>query len=360
MKTPSITIAAGTVAYPPTSTMAHPETADAVTVPIADFEGAPRLAVAAAHAALKNAGIPTEHVVSNAHAWVNYQGHDLWSPQHYIAHQLGAVHSRSSGVYDICNGGASAVELAAMTLLAAADGKPGDSAVTTTADIFAKPSFDRFTSDAGIWYGDAGSALVLTNTGGYERSGPRLLSAFSTSIPIVESMHRLPGDFYAFPAGSDRQVDVRQTKGAFLAQGGGAAFVTAMGGALRAVVQGALRDAGVSTHDPRVAHLFLPRIDQATIRKVYLPPLAGVSAATYKALPRTGYGHLGAGDTPVNLIEFASSGAYAAGDIALFVCAGAGFTVSCLCVEMPDLAHAASTFTTLENVSFPMTTKVSK
>ncbi|ABM08653.1 3-oxoacyl-[acyl-carrier-protein] synthase-3 [Pseudarthrobacter sp. PvP004] len=352
MKTPSINICAGAVVYPPVETTQLTEYAGGpttATIPTAHFAGAPLLAVAAAREALERGGIGSEDIVCNAHAWVNYQGHDLWSPQHFIAQEIGAVHSRSSGVFDVCNGGESAIELVAMRLLGSSDVRPHDIALTTTADLFREPAFNRFSSDLGVWYGDSGSALVLGLERDMEDQAVQLLSARSTSMPIAEAMHRTREGFFDYAAGSDRSIDVRATKAQFLAEGGGASFLTSMGGGVRSVVLGSLSDAGISPHDPRVKHLLLPRIDQSTIDRVYLPPLHGVTSAAYRSLPRNKYGHLGAGDTPVNIVEFVQGGDYDAGDIALFVCAGAGFTVSCLCVRLPDPSLVARSFATVND-----------
>ena len=64
--------------------LGHPE------VPDAGAEAPPELAVAAATGALKQAGADPADLAVVCHAWMYYQGHDLWSPAHYVAAQLGA------------------------------------------------------------------------------------------------------------------------------------------------------------------------------------------------------------------------------------------------------------------------------
>jgi 3-oxoacyl-[acyl-carrier-protein] synthase-3 len=61
------------------------------SVPAADLEAPPDMAIYAARAALKEAGVDAADLEVACHAWMHYQGHDLWSPAHYIAYELRAT-----------------------------------------------------------------------------------------------------------------------------------------------------------------------------------------------------------------------------------------------------------------------------
>ena len=58
-------------------------------LPVADL-APPEMAVEAGRRALAAAGVDAGAVGLVLHAWIHYQGHDLWSPAHFIADRLGA------------------------------------------------------------------------------------------------------------------------------------------------------------------------------------------------------------------------------------------------------------------------------
>src|SRR5690606_16691271 len=119
-------------------------------LPVADL-APPEMAVEASRRTLAEAGVPAGDLGLVLHAWIHYQGHDLWSPARVIADRLGAGSATPVGVQQVCNGGAAAVELAAARLFL----EPGlGPALITTADAFLDPGFDRWTGDYGIGYGD--------------------------------------------------------------------------------------------------------------------------------------------------------------------------------------------------------------
>src|SRR5689334_12377422 len=105
---------------------------------------APEMAVLAASKALAEAGWTGADLDLVVHAWTYHQGHDFWSPPHYVAAQVGAGDALAIGVQQMCNGAAAALEVAATRM--ATD--PGISrCLVTTADRFCGPGFDRWSGD---------------------------------------------------------------------------------------------------------------------------------------------------------------------------------------------------------------------
>ena len=133
------------------------------SLPDADVTAPPDAAVHAAHLALDAAGEPAERLAVLAHAWMYHQGHDLWSPAHYVARRLGAPRALPVGVQQVCNGGAAALGFVTAWLATAdsAEASRPRLGLVTTADRFAEPGFDRWASDYGVAYGDGGTAVVL-------------------------------------------------------------------------------------------------------------------------------------------------------------------------------------------------------
>ncbi|MEV5143601.1 ketoacyl-ACP synthase III family protein [Streptomyces sp. NPDC052727] len=291
-------------------------------------EAAPEMAVRAARAALESTGTAPAELGMVLHAWMYYQGHDLWSPPHYIADQLGARHAEPLGVQQVCNGGAAAVEVGVARLLT----DPAlRYALVTTADRFAAPGFDRWRGDYGIAYGDGATALLLHSP--QERPAELLLHAVTTvAAPQLERMHRGRDPFGLMPRSVSDRVDMRRTKKAFLEREGIEAFTKASGESLAVVVERCLAAAGLASDSPRLRYVVPPRLGAKTIDLAYAPALRRMLTAEILTLGGD-TGHLGAGDAAASLAELHAERRLAPGEFALVVSAGAGFTWSCLLVS---------------------------
>ncbi len=288
----------------------------------ADRSG-PELAVRAARRALADAARGGHEIDLVVHAWAYHQGHDFWSPAHYVAHEVGARDALAVGVQQMCNGAVAALEIAATRLVA-------DPAVhrclVTTGDRFAEPGFDRWGGDVDVAYGDGGTAVLVDRT-----AAPHaLLSIATVSAPRYEAMHRGDDEFSAAPGWHSDVVDVRRTKDAFSAGGAVPEFMGHQAEAVRGVLIGALADAGVSPGDPRVRCVVLPRIGLDALRKVYLPALADTGLAAEPLEVGRDTGHLGAGDASAGIAHVLSEGLLEPGQVGLVVNVGGGFTWSCI------------------------------
>lgn len=219
------------------------------------------------------------------------------------------------------------MELAIARLLA----DPGQAAaVVTTADRFAAPGFDRWAGDYGVGYGDGATAIVLRRAGDAGPTDLLLHAISSAAAPELEGMHRGDDEFSPAPRWSGPTVDMRRTKKAFLARNGMEAFAKAGQSKIHTVVSRCLADAGLDPHDPRLRCVALPRLGTKILAEAYRPALAEVTPAEIVDLGgRTG--HLGAGDAAANLAALATT--LRAGEFAMVLNAGAGFTWSCLLVS---------------------------
>jgi 3-oxoacyl-[acyl-carrier-protein] synthase-3 len=287
-------------------------------LPVSAGIAPPEMAVLAATDALKRSSVDAVDLV--IHAWTYYQGHDFWSPAHYIANEIGAYDAMPFGIQQMCNGAGIALEIAAARLLA--DPAAG-SALVTTADRFAEPGFDRWRGDYGLWYGDGATAAVLARDA-EPTDDLHLLAIASTAVPWVESMHRGRDEFSLAPRGV---VDIRRTKKAFLEEQGKDAFAAVVAERLPALIRTALDEAGVT--DPEL--VALPRLGRAALDAAYAPAVGGVPTLD---LGRD-TGHLGAGDLLANLAALVDSGALAPGRTAVALSAGGGFSWSCAVVRRP-------------------------
>ncbi|MET9607838.1 3-oxoacyl-[acyl-carrier-protein] synthase III C-terminal domain-containing protein [Streptomyces sp. NPDC006512] len=301
-------------------------------VPVSKDLAAPEMAVRAAGRVLADTGWDPARIGLVAHGWTYHQGHDFWSPAHYVAHQIGAGSALPVGVQQMSNSGAAALGIAAEKLIA----DPGaESALVTTADRFCLPGFDRWSADYGVVYGDAGTAALLRRRQPDERPGALLLRslAFATDASF-EEMYRGRDPFGAVPlAHGGGRIDVKRPKKAYLEiHGGMEEFRRAAARCVERALGLALSDAGVEAGDPRIVRVALPRLSDSVLDLMYRPVLDGAVRAEVLAL-RESSGHLGAGDLLANVEHIAASGALKSGDLALVLGGGGGFTWSCAVLE---------------------------
>ncbi|MFH9944542.1 ketoacyl-ACP synthase III family protein [Streptomyces murinus] len=298
-------------------------------VPVSTLS-APDLAVRAAREALTAAGWQGADLGFTAHAWIHHQGHDFWSPAHYVAHRIGAVRGVPLGIQVMCNGGGTALEAAASRLLA---DSTTATALVTTGDRFPDEGFDRWAGDYGVFYGDGATALLL-----HERDDSAdefiLLGLSSAAVSEAEGLHRGRDEFSPASRWHGDRIDVRRTKKAFITDVGLEGFYSGVHAALRGIVTTALEEAGIDAADPRIRVLALPRVGVKVRRETYHPAVEGLTKAEIVELGvRTG--HLGAGDMAANLADIRERELLAPGEIAVTISAGGGFGFTCAIVARP-------------------------
>lgn len=306
-------------------------------LPVSERESAPQMAVRAAHRALSGAGVRAGQLSATLHAWTYYQGHDFWSPAHYVAAETGAHGAVPTGIQQMCNGAAAALSTAVDHIAAGGSSAP---VLVTTADRFAPPGFDRWGGDYGVWYGDGATAAVVARaaTADAVPEGALTLRALRTrAVPALESVHRDVGTFHPAPHTSSAAVDVRRTKKAFLAARGKPEFLGRLRRETSEVLAAALEDAGIGRGGRELRTVLLPRLGRATARDVYGPAVAQLTDAPIADLgERTG--HLGAGDLLSNLTALSADASplrLGPGEYAAVLSAGAGFTWSAVVVHRP-------------------------
>lgn len=300
-------------------------------VPVSLDTSAPDMAVGAAERALAAAGWDGARLHFTAHAWIHHQGHDFWSPAHYVADRIGATNSVPLGIQVMCNGGATGLEAAAARLLADSS---AEAALVTTADRFADEGFDRWNGDYGVFYGDGATATLLHRRND-EVDELTLLGLASAAVSSVEGLHRGRDEFTPASRWLGDRVDVKRTKKAFIEDVGLDGFYREVHATLRRIVTDGLAQSAVAPDDPRLRLLTLPRVGSKVRRETYHPALEGHTKVELVELgARTG--HLGAGDMAANFTAIVEQDLLAPGEIALVIGAGGGFSFSCAVVARPD------------------------
>ncbi|MGH3433705.1 MAG: 3-oxoacyl-[acyl-carrier-protein] synthase III C-terminal domain-containing protein [Thermocrispum sp.] len=288
----------------------------------------PEMAVLAGREAMSRAGVEPLDVGLLLHTWMFHQGHDLWSPPHYIAGQLDLHDALPIGVQQVCNGSAAAIELAAARLFA---DRSLRHAVITTADRFLPPGFDRWRGDYGVGYGDGATAVVL-DAADDRPAELTLLSIATLAAPELERMHRGDDGFSPAPGWHSIPLDIRRTKKAYLSAYGMESFAKVSRGAIARVIRACLTDANVHPDDDRLRWVAMPRVGRAVLEQAYRPAVAAVTGTALLDLSAD-TGHLGAGDALANLAGLSHQDLLRPGELAMVLNAGAGFTWSCLLVR---------------------------
>jgi 3-oxoacyl-[acyl-carrier-protein] synthase-3 len=295
-------------------------------LPVSRHLHAPEMAAEAAAAALDAADWPAATLGLVLHAWTHHQGHDFWSPAHFVARRIAARAAVPIGIQQMCNGGAVAIELAAAFL----QGDPATQrALVTTADRFSEPAFDRWSGDYGIAYGDGATAVLLGGEDARSAGGLELVAIATVADAELEAMHRGDEPFDQAPRGV-APLNIRRRKRAFVAANGRDRFTEAAACGAREAVERALDDADVAPHE--VACVALPRVGRSILDTAYAPALAMFERAAPMSLAgRTG--HLGAGDLAANLADIIAERRLEPGALAAILGAGGGFTWTCAIVR---------------------------
>lgn len=283
----------------------------------------PQMAVRAADAALRAAGVSRDDIGLLTHVWSYYQGQDYWEPVHYIVSELSLKHALPMGASLGCNGGFVAFEAAACRLRC----DPGmRAAVITTGERFWPPEFDRWRAGLDVVYGDSATALVLhAGHGQFD-----VLSTSSVTAAEYEGMYR--GPWGTAPFQHAKTVDIRAPLRRFMAAGHGQKFAGVATEAVRGTVSSALDQAGLAADDPRIRVIAPPRFGAELIERSYTCVLAGQTKGEIVNLGRH-TGHLGAGDLAANLADLERQQMLEPGQIALMLSATAGFTWSAMVVR---------------------------
>lgn len=297
----------------------------ALEVPVSDGISAPEMAAKAGRLALERAGTDPAAVALLVHGHVYHQGHDLWSPGHFIADQAGASSAIPFSLLQMSHGGAMALHTAADHLTAHPEAR---TAMVTTADRFTEPGFDRWRCESNIVFGDGATAAVLGRSG----RGLRLVSHAVVGVPELEGMYREGDAFSLAPLAHSSPIDGKRPKKAFLAAGGGERFAHLAPRKIREVVTTALADADLDPHDPAIRNITLSRMGPKPLEMQYLPVVEDLLKADVLHLG-TRTGHLGCGDVLANLADLTEQRLLEPGEYTLALSGGAGHTWSCLIVQ---------------------------
>jgi len=286
----------------------------------------PDMAVRAGTVALSRSGLTSRDFRVLLHGSLWYQGLDIWPTASYVAAGTVGRNVPAIDVQQRCNVGVSAIELAAMYLSAAGRG----AAMVTTGDRFAPPAVDRWNMHEFNLYGDGGTSLVLSTTGGFAR----LLSTATVADNSLEAQTRGDEPFAVASPARSEPVDLTARAASFARTIDHVKVSTRIGKVMLLARNQALADAGVAMD--RIARVVTPA--SGRLKGDYqIHHLLGVAEeVTTWQYGRT-VGHVGAGDWALGLEHLVTTRSVEPGDLVLLFGGGAGYTCSAAVLEILDL-----------------------
>jgi 3-oxoacyl-[acyl-carrier-protein] synthase-3 len=289
----------------------------------------PELAVRAGREALRQARAESGSAVWPSlclHAGIYHAGIDFWHAASYVRDQLGV----GSGPGLTLEVGAMSNSLIASMDVAASvlRGRPDhDAALITAGDRFGGTGFPHWSTDIGVVYGDAGSAIVMSRRPGV--AAIRSIASFTN--PSLEGLQRGDEPFRRASVAAHRAIDIRRRKRQWLSRHSAAEVNVGNGDAVSAVVKIALTDAGLDL--PDVKKICAPHYGRRLVETQILRPL-GISEAQTMTDLGLRVGHLGASDQIVALNDLLRSGEATAGDHVLLLGIGVGMTWTAVVLEL--------------------------
>lgn len=237
----------------------------------------------------------------------------VWSPSHYISEKIGSRGAIPLALNQVCNGSAIGLEIARGLL----SNFPRSSVGIFTGDNFSAPTFDRWSSDSGIAYGDAGTYLRVSA----DELGPlRVISIEHEADSRFEMMHRSSVSI------SSKPIDIRSRKRTFKESSSLAipeTFTAHVSSLLKRTLE------KVDWREP--VRIYLPRLGDSVLQQCYIKSVQSLLPESEILNPGKHTGHLGAGDCAASISEELESSSPA--ERILVISAGAGFTWSCVALE---------------------------
>lgn len=281
--------------------------------------------------ALRHADLPGSDLGLISHTSIHDHGEGrLWQPAAYLLDKVGADGALAWSVGFGCNGLILSILQAGLMLPAL--GRP---ALVVGADRFSGTSFNRWTSDRGLAYGDAAAGVVLSPTDGFAE----IVYLGVEYAPRLEALHR-GGHPVTDPVTG---WDVTASKAAFLSRHGSAAFFGEINDALARLNADLTRY--LDDNDLSLAAVVTPFVGDSVRASTYdavFHPLAPVHSTAFGQ----SVGHTGTSDQILGLAHLLDTGAVAAGDHVLLIGAGAGFSVTATVLRLhsiPRHAHLGDT-----------------
>jgi len=303
-----------------------------LAVRVADRAPTIELAVEAANLALERTAENSdgEEFALVTHSGWTYQGMDNFAPASYVQSRTVRGAATALEINQYSNGGMAALELAAAYLTAK---DTVSRALVTTSDRFVPPAYDRYHTDSGFLFGDAGTALVLSRRPGVAR----LLTTSSLGDTTYGGAYIGAEPWSDAHGAAGFPVDLARRKEQYIAEHGADVLYDVFGSINRnyqLTVDTALEEADLKPGD--IARWAFPNLGRSLVDWEWRKSMGITDAQTNWEWARQ-VGHLGPGDQFANLTHLLETSQVRVGDKVLLSGIGIGFTFRCAVVEITAL-----------------------
>ncbi|MBO0869095.1 MAG: ketoacyl-ACP synthase III family protein [Micromonosporaceae bacterium] len=288
---------------------------------LADGESAPELAVAAGRCALRRSGHHADECSLLLHAVATNNGLEGWNAASYLQHEVLTGAGVAFEVRQLSNGAVACIELAVTHLQATG----GVAALITAADQFDLPTWNRWTANPGLVFGDGASAIVLSLRSGFAR----LLSCATVCDAALEGVQRGNRPLRWEPEKTPVSLFDRTLE--FSDQIPLGEVTERMAAGLRAAGDRVAAEAGVPLAD--FDHYVTPNFGWDLLHQQCLGPL-GLDATRTTWAWGSEIGHAGTTDQFGGLHHLAQSGRLEPGQRVLLISIGGGFNWTCVALEV--------------------------
>ncbi|MEC3977526.1 ketoacyl-ACP synthase III family protein [Amycolatopsis sp. H20-H5] len=281
------------------------------------------MAVRAAEQALSLAGAPASSVGMISVSAIHRNGHKrLWSPASYVQNALGNDRAIPFNLMQGCNGNMIGLQLACDHL---ARSRYDERVIAAATDRFGTSSFNRYTSDYGIVYGDGSGAFLVSR----KRGALKVTGLHTVSNPGMESLHRTAEPLPETAELLSDEHDVRAAKRGYLAEHGKGSLSVRTSAAVSAIRDELLPGDAQDS----LRHIVFPNLGHGLLSGNYFTAFTDGERKSLWDLGRT-IGHLGSGDAAVGMSHLITTGQLDKGDKVLLLGAGAGFTWTGALIEV--------------------------
>ena len=242
----------------------------------------------------------------------------LWQPAAYLQKLTKAHSALAQNTSFGCNG--LAISIAQVALMQEALSQPS---LLVAADCFENSGFDRWRSDQGLAYGDAASALLISDKPGIAE----ICFLAVNYIPELEEMHRTDTSEYPVQA---EKWNITRCKRDYIERNGSKAFFDQLNLALDDLEKSVEKYVGMLGKPLKaVVTPFVGRSIRSSTYDAKFNRFAPINLGWFGE----SVGHTGVSDQFVGFSHLVDCGVLKSGDHVLLIGAGAGFSLSAMIVR---------------------------
>jgi 3-oxoacyl-[acyl-carrier-protein] synthase-3 len=284
------------------------------------------MAARAARTAVGRAAVAPEEIDLVVYASNHRHGHrHFWSPASYVQRAVEARRAFAFNVSAGCTAQVAMSDLAAAYLLADPRRR---AAVVVAADRHSGSPVNRWTGDFGIFFGDGAAAVVYSRSPGVAR----VLCVNTRTVAELEEVHRLEAEHAQTSETWAGEYDVRETKRRFIAKHGAKRLSEVTNEVTDELFQLSLAEAGLAPRD--ISRLVLPNLGRKLMEATYFRFCEGqLDRCLWPSVGRS-IGHVGPADQILGLNHLLETESVRPGELLALMGAGAGFSWSCMIVEV--------------------------